>query len=120
MPSIENQIVAALARKKYQPVKPKQLARALGYGGESYDDFRKALKGLMKEGRIEIAKDLKVRPVQPHGTVAGIFRKAAAGFGFVRPHVIEGQAGPEIMIRADDTGDAATGDEVLVKITRKP
>ena len=34
--------------------------------------------------------------------------------------LIDGHAGPEIRIREDDALDAVTGDEVLVRITRKP
>src|SRR5439155_9648243 len=56
----------------------------------------------------------------PHGTVTGIYRRTSTGSGFVRPHLVDGQAGPEIFIRAEDSRDASTGDEVLVRITRKP
>src|SRR5205085_743190 len=59
-------------------------------------------------------------PIEPHGTVTGIYRRTSTGTGFVRPHIIDGHAGPEIMIRAEHSQDASTGDEVLVRITRKP
>jgi ribonuclease R len=67
-----------------------------------------------------MGKNHVVRPVQPHGTVRGTFRKASGGFGFVRPHAADPLAGTDIFIPAADTGDASSGDEVIVRITKKP
>ena len=120
MPNLEEQIVAALARKNYQPLKPKALARKLGIPSSAYGQFRSTLRDLLKQHRIEIGKNHTVRPVQPHGTVVGIYRKTSTGTGFVRPQAVDGHVGPEIMIRQQYAQDASTGDEVLVKITRKP
>src|SRR5207302_7807874 len=50
----------------------------------------------------------------------GIFRRTGSGFGFVRPKAVDGHAGPEILMREAGALDASTGDEVLVRITRKP
>src|SRR5689334_13599338 len=120
MPDFEEQIVAILSRKSYQPLKPKALARKLGVPSSQYPKFRHALRGLVKMQRAEIGKNHTVRPTQPHGTVTGIYRRTTSGFGFVRPHAVDGRAGPEILIREGDALDASTGDEVLVRITRKP
>ncbi|HEV3078812.1 MAG TPA: ribonuclease R [Gemmataceae bacterium] len=120
MPNLEEQIVTALARKNYQPLKPKALARKLGIPSSAYGQFRSTLRDLLKQHRIEIGKNHTVRPVQPHGTVVGIYRKTSTGTGFVRPHAVDGNVGPEIMIRPQYAQDASTGDEVLVRITRKP
>lgn len=120
MPDLESQILSAIARKSYEPLKPKALARKLGVSQARYGDFRRALRELLKQGRAELGKNHTVRPTQPHGTVTGTFRRTTGGFGFVRPHAIDGQIGPDILIREGDTQDAATGDQVLVRITRKP
>src|SRR5438445_1147274 len=120
MPNLEEQIVSALARKSYQPLKPKALARKLGLPSARYAEFRQALRSLVKQNRAEMGKNHTVRPTQPHGTVTGIFRRTTSGFGFVRPHAIDGHAGLEILIREGNALDASTGDEVLVRITRKP
>ena len=53
-----------------------------------------------------------------HGTVTGIYRRAQAGHGFVRPHAVDGTFKPDVYIREDKGLDAATGDEVLVRVTR--
>ena len=118
--TLQERILAELARKNYQPIKPKALARKLGLSSSHYNEFRKALKDLLHQGRAEMGKNHSVRPAQPHGTVTGIFRKTASGLGFVRPHAVDVHAGPEIRIREPDALDAVTGDEVLVRVVRKP
>jgi ribonuclease R len=120
MPDHEETILAALAKKNYQPLKPKALARKLGVPSSQYANFRRALKSLLSQKRIEVGKNHTVRPVQPHGTVTGTYRATTAGFGFVRPHPVDGNAGPEVYIPEGRALDAATGDEVLVRILRKP
>ncbi|MCS6852611.1 MAG: ribonuclease R [Gemmataceae bacterium] len=116
----ETLILAELSKRSYQPLKPKALARKLGVPAADYAEFRGAIKRLVREGRAEMGKNHTVRPRQPHGTVAGIFRKVGSGAGYVRPHVIEGTAPPEIFIREGHCLDAVTGDEVLVRILRQP
>jgi ribonuclease R len=120
MAALEDLILSAVARKNYEPLKPKALARKLGVTSPQYADFRRALRSLIKDGRIEMGKSHTVRPSQPHGTVAGTFRRTGTGVGYVRPHFIEGQSGAEIRVHEDDSRDAATGDTVLARITRKP
>jgi ribonuclease R len=118
--TLEDQILTAVARKNYQPLKPKALARKLGIPAKEYSAFRWSLRELVKQGRLVLGKNHTVRPTPPHGTVTGIYRRTSTGTGYVRPHVIDGQAGPEVLIRPENSLDAVTGDEVLVRITRKP
>jgi ribonuclease R len=120
MPDFTAQILAAVARKTYVPLKPKALARKLNTPSKQYGEFRKALRELLNQGRIELGRNHAVRAARPHGTVTGIYRRTSTGTGYVRPHVSDGKAGPEVLIREYDALDAATGDEVLVRITRKP
>ncbi|HEY7313647.1 MAG TPA: ribonuclease R [Gemmataceae bacterium] len=120
MPSFEDQIVAAISRRNYQPLKPKALARKLGVTAPQYADFRRALRGLHRDGRIEMGKNHTVKAKPPHGTITGTYRRTGSGLGFVRPHLIEGQSGAEIRIKEENSLDAATGDSVLVRLTRKP
>src|SRR3954447_20497669 len=112
MNDLIEQIVAALQRKNYQPLKAKALARKLGVPAPEYDRFRRALRKLINQGRAELGKNHTIRPAQPHGTVTGVYRRTSSGTGFVRPHLVDGHAGPEIMIRESNALDAATGDEV--------
>lgn len=118
MHELEQQILATVSSKTYQPLKPKALARKLDHGGARYELFKKVLKGLIAQGRLELGKSNAIRPAGQHGTVTGIFRKASGGFGFVRPHPVEGKAGLDIHIPESAVGDASNGDSVLVKIRR--
>jgi ribonuclease R len=120
MSDFTDQILAAVSKKTYEPLKPKALARKLGVPQKQYGDFRRGLRDLLKQGRVEIGKNHAVRTAKPHGTITGVYRRAATGAGFVRPHLVDGKTGPEILIREGDGLDAATGDEVLVRLTRKP
>ena len=120
MPRLEDQILAAISRRNYQPLKPKALARKIGVTAPQYGDFRRALRSLHRDGRIEMGKNHTVKPKPPHGTVTGTYRRTSTGVGFVRPHLIEGQSGAEIRIAEAHSLDAATGDTVLVHLTRKP
>ena len=120
MPSLEDQILSAIARRSYEPLKPKALARKLGVTAPQYADFRRALQSLHRDGRIEMGKSHAIKAKQPHGTITGTYRRTSSGLGFVRPHLIEGQSGAEIRIKEDRSLDAATGDSVLVHLSRKP
>jgi ribonuclease R len=120
MSDLSDKIVAHLRRKGYKPLKPRELAKKLGVSTPQYPEFRRALRELIGDGRIEIGKNQTIRQTAAHGTVTGTFRRASTGTGFVRPHPVEGKTGPEIRVREDHCLDAATGDVVLVKIVRKP
>jgi len=120
MTDLESRILTTVARRSYQPLKPKALARKLGVPSERYDHFKKALGTLIEQGKVELGKGRTVRAMQPHGAVTGVFRKTGGGFGFVRPHMVEGVVGPDIYIPQESVLDAATGDEVLVRIRKKP
>ena len=120
MPNHEELILSALSRKSYAPLKPKALARKLGVPAPQYPDFRRTLRTLLQQGRVEIGKNHTVRPAPPHGTVTGSYRRTGTGTGYVRPHFVEGQPVTDVRIAEDDALDAATGDVVLVRLTRKP
>jgi ribonuclease R len=120
MPSLADQILAAVGRRSYSPLKPKALARKLGVPAPQYGEFRHALRELVHEGRVEFGKNHTVRPAAPHGTIAGTYRRTGSGVGFVKPHHVEGQRGAEIRVSEENSLDAATGDDVLVKLLKKP
>jgi ribonuclease R len=120
MSSLEARILAALARKNYQPLKPKALARKLQLPAAEFGHFRQVLRDLLGQHRIELGRNQTIRQAQPHGTVTGTFRKTSAGFGFVRPHTLDERVGPDIFIPEKAVADASTGDVVVVRFTRKP
>jgi ribonuclease R len=120
MTNYEDQILAAVARRGYVPLKPKALARKLGVATPEYPQFRQALRELLEQGRLELGRNHAVRAAPPHGTVTGTFRRTSSGVGFVRPHSTFGQSSAEVRIAEDEGLDAATGDTVLVKVLKRP
>ncbi|MFO0846289.1 MAG: ribonuclease R family protein [Gemmataceae bacterium] len=120
MADLPELILAAVSRSTYAPLKPKALARKIGVTAPRYAEFRKALRKLADDGRVEYGKNHTVRPAGPHGTVTGTYRRTGTGVGFVRPRPVDGKVGQEVRISEDDSSDAATGDVVLIRITRKP
>jgi ribonuclease R len=119
MPDLTEQILAAVGRKSYTPLKPKALAHKLGVPQKHYAEFRNVLRELVRQGRVQFGKNHVVRPAGQHGTLVGVYRRTSTGLGFVRSHVVEGKAGADVAVRADDALDAATGDEVLVQVLSK-
>jgi ribonuclease R len=120
MPDFTQRILETVAKKTYEPLKSKALARKMSVPASQYNDFRRALGELLNKGRVERGKNHTIRKAQPHGTVIGIYRRTGSGLGFVRPHLVDGKAGPEILVRENNALDAVTGDEVVVKLIRKP
>ncbi|HEY1381479.1 MAG TPA: RNB domain-containing ribonuclease [Gemmataceae bacterium] len=117
---MEQKILAVLARQNYVPIKPKALARKAGVRDADYPFFRKALRNLIESGKAQFGKNHTVRPgggATPD-TVTGVFRRLASGRGFVRVTAPPDKAGTEVGIPEGDSLDAATGDEVLAKVTR--
>jgi ribonuclease R len=119
MATLEERILAALGRSAYQPVKPKVLARKLQVPQDQYAHFRQVLRELVRQGRVEVGRNHTVRQAGPHGTVTGTFRKAAGGFGFVRPRAVDERVGPDVYVPEGRALDASTGDTVLVRVTRR-
>jgi ribonuclease R len=119
MADLAEQVMAVLSANKHGPVTAKALARKLGVGKGQLPQLRRALRELVKDGRIEYGRNHTIRATAPHGSVLGMFRRTTHG-GFVRPKLIDGKTGTEIRIRDVAALDAATGDEVLVRVLRKP
>ncbi len=122
MPDLMTQLLLLVGKPQYQPLKAKALARRLGVPQIDYPNFRHLLRHLIKEGRLELGKGQTILPAKPHGSITGVFRKLASGAGFVRIHSptrVNRKTG-EVFISASHVGDASTGDEVLVRITKKP
>ena len=120
MPDLPARILEALARPGYTPVKPKALARRMNVvADDEYAAFRQALKALVHDGRVEVGRNSTVRQADARGAVVGVFRRTPSGLGLVRPHLPTADSGPEVRVKDGRELDAATGDEVMVKLTRR-
>jgi ribonuclease R len=118
MADFEEKILALVARVDYKPITMKAMSRRFEIGGEDYPEFRSTIKRLISAGKLDIAKDKTLSRAMVKGAVVGTFRRSARGFGFVRPHRAEGRAN-DIFIPPDAGRDAASGDEVAVKIVKR-
>jgi ribonuclease R len=113
-----SQVLALVAAADYRPITLKAMAKRLAVDSDRYVEFRRTVKGLIKQGQLDIAKDKTIRPPDTTGTIIGLFRRSAKGFGFVRPHNAT-EKSEQIYIPADAGSDASSGDEVVVKITAR-
>lgn len=120
MADLLSRLLNAVTAPSYTPLKAKPLFKRLNLPEESYPEFRKTVRELIRAGRLTLGRNNTLRAADPHGTVVGIYRRTSAGHGFVRPHTVDGVFKPEVYIRPDHALDAATGDEVLCRITRLP
>lgn len=120
---MKDRILEILGRPGYRPLKPRTLARKLGIDDDDYNEFRRTLKDLQQAGRLAFGSGHLIKAVHEDkasasaNTVAGIFRKLPSGRAIVRPHPVKkGESPPEIAVHDDPSLDAASGDEVLVRL----
>lgn len=123
----DDRVLGLVSRADYKPLTAKALARRLGLPDEEYPEFRRALKRMLRRDALLLGKDKTFRKPEATepGAILGTFRRTARGFGFVRPIAPKGASAPsgreaDIYIPAEDTRDASNGDEVAVRLVRKP
>jgi ribonuclease R len=119
---LESRILQHVHAANYQPVKPRVIARQLNLSDDGVRDLRRAIKKLVKKGKLAFGVNHLVikstaTPRDPD-LVVGTFRRTAAGFGFVRPSTATADAGrtQDIYISARKSQDAANGDLVRVRV----
>jgi len=125
-------ILEFVLRPNYRPLKPRKIAKQLHVPEHRIGEFKRLIKLLVRKGQLSYGdKHLILPPLAPtarpgggkpdrvaqDGRISGIFRRNQSGFGFVRPTGTLPSAGrdQDIYIAADQAGDAASGDLVLVR-----
>lgn len=116
--TLEERVLEAVNQPSYRPVKTKALARQLNISASEYSSFRQKIKEMIQRGKIELGKGNTVSPVSTRSQLVGVFRATRGGKGIVRPRPGQGKHLGDIFIRPRFTSDAATGDIVLVQITK--
>ncbi len=139
---LESAVVEFVNRPNYKPVKPRVIAKRLGLDEDAVVQLKKAVKLLVKSGRIGYGQNHLIVPVataakqfnsEPERSgkqsreefsaqrVTGVFRRMSAGYGFVRPTGAAATAdrSGDIFVAANHAQDAASGDIVLVALSRK-
>ncbi len=103
--------------KTYRPVQLRRLAQTIGVHEHEFNEFRIAVKTLMKAGRIVLGANEAVMLPEGAKTIVGRFRGHARGFGFVIPESPAEHG--DLFIPPGATGTAITGDIVAARITRR-
>ncbi len=113
----KERIIKLLKHTDYRPLKLSQLAKALGVSSEDYPQFKSAFDQLRQAGHVMIGARNLVSLPSLAGQIVGTFRANPRGFGFVTPR--EPNSHGDLFIRPTATGDAMTGDIVIVKVKRQ-
>jgi len=106
-----------VSQPDYRPITLKAMSRRLEVPADDYAQFRAAVKRLIQEGKLHLAKDKTLSLPDRAGMIVGVFRRSAKGFGFVRLQVPRGKI-DQVYIPIDATKDSSSGDEVAIEITR--
>jgi len=131
--ALEKRLLQLVKQPGYKPSKPGTIAKQLGLSEDEARDLKRSVKQLVKLGKLSYGANHLVGPPATSGSagggtagapgyrVTGVFRRADAGFGFVRPAGSAPGADrtQDVFIAAKDSADAATGDTVLVRLKKK-
>ncbi|MBN9373847.1 MAG: hypothetical protein J0I40_00335, partial [Cellulomonas sp.] len=118
MSSYSERVLQLVAEPSYKPRTLKALSRYLAIDPEDYPAFRAEIKGLVKEGQLDVGRDKTLAKSETSGAIIGVFRRSSKGFGFVRPHGSKVKS-DQIYIPVEGAKDASSGDEVAVKIVKR-
>jgi len=121
---LERLILRHVNGPDYRPVKPASIAKNLGLSKDDARQVKRAVRSLADKGRLRYGANRVVRPAGRGGGpsgVTGIFHRSPKGFGFVRPTGTSPDAGKsaDIYIPVRKGKDAASGDLVLVRLSRR-
>jgi len=118
MPEIfKKRIIKLLKHSDYEPLKPAQLAKALGVSNEDYPQFKLAFDQLRQAGHVAVGSGNLVSLAAISSKVTGTFRANPRGFGFVIP--LEPSSHGDLFIPPGQNAGAMTGDIVAVKVLKK-
>ncbi len=136
---LEPKILQLVNDAKYKPAKPRMITSRLGLEQSDLVDVRRAIKQLIRQGRLKFgAKHLvlpagnpkpaesaktEIVPVakrEKSNEVIGVFRKTSQAFGFVTPSDYFGRdRAQDIFIPPRQELDASDGDTVRVRVVRE-
>lgn len=128
MQNLEQRVLRLVDAKGYRPVKPRVIAQQLKLSKDEAVDVKRVIKRLVHAKRLAYGSNHFVMPAAAAGAtkttksnrLTGVFQRRQKGFGFVRLARDDTAVGEvkDIYIPASRTGDAATGDVVVVKLKK--
>ncbi len=120
---LEADVLRVVNGGKYKPAKPREIAKLLRLSADDTKDIRKVVKQLVKSGQLAYGPNHVVLPAggSRDTTVTGKFQRTAGGYGFIRPLGTKKSSGrtDDIFVPVNATMDAANGDTVVARLTRK-
>ncbi len=120
MPTLQQKILDALARPSYSPIRARVLAKRLDLTDLDMAVFRGVVKQLIQSGQVELGGNNTLVLSRTAGAITGTYRRTNKGHGFVRPDAKPGEPyPPDILIREGRGLDAANGDRVQVKLSKR-
>ncbi|MFO0012646.1 MAG: ribonuclease R, partial [Planctomycetota bacterium] len=134
--SITERLLAWIHSPSYRPSKPSAIQRDLKLSDDEYRELRRAIKSLVREGRLEFGsnhlvyppaaapKARETNPAEPSekasNRVVGVFRRSFGdGFGFVEIPRGTGVSMPDIFIPPSCRKNAMDGDTVRVRFRER-
>lgn len=119
--SIQSRILSHLKSERYQPAKPRNLARDLElHTDDAYSTFRDALRALMDQGRVVLGqRGCLVLPGSHEKSdgFIGTYSHNRRGFGFVTPS--DPTAKEDLFIPPGENNGALNGDKVRAIIASR-
>ena len=113
---LKQTLLEFMREEAYRPMDIQELVAVFNIDPDEYKPFKKALKGMEKEGLILRTKKDKFALPERLGLVAGKLQAHAKGFGFLIPDK-EGEK--DVFIPSDYMNSAMNGDKILVQVTRE-
>jgi ribonuclease R len=108
-------IVGFLREEAGRPLKPKELARALGVEEGAYAAFREQLQRLEEEGVLYRVQRQRYAAPERINLIVGRVQTTRAGAGFLIPE----EAGPDVYIPTASLNTALDGDRVVARLERQ-
>jgi ribonuclease R len=113
---IDKRAVLKLLRDDAQrPLKPKEMARALGVEPREYSRFKRLLREMEDAGELYRVRKKRYALPQRINLTIGRLQMTRAGHGFVVPDDGKG----DVFVAANELGNAYEGDQVAVRIERR-
>ncbi len=99
-----------------RPLKPRELAQALGVRRTDYPGFRSLLQRLVAEGKLYRQREGRLAAPRDLNLRIGRLEVTGGGHGFVVPD----DGPPDVFVRDRDLGGGVEGDRVVARIEQRP
>ena len=113
---LKQTILEFMREEAYRPMDIQELFAVFNINPDEYKTFKKALKGMEKEGLILRTKKDRYALPERLGLVAGKLQAHSKGFGFLIP---DNEGEKDVFIPSNSINGAMNGDRILVQVTRE-